>query len=939
MLQPPLDGVQHLHVQKFAEFDAAQQLPEQGGVDTQGGGPLLGQWGIALVDKGPDVVEEQGLRERRGRGRIHLDDPHGAGLDLVQNPLERGHVVHVPQALADRLENHREVRVLAGHIEQLRRLLPLLPQRRPPTRIEPREQQRAGRALTEPGGEQSRPAHMPGDQIHRLIRTDGERLGSRTGADLVVAGVGDPQDDAVVGHHRYGVEPVRGGQARADRLRPGPMDPGAERRMQHDPPIPHLVTETLHHQRRIAWDITRGLALISQVAAEVRGGVGVEPGGVEASGHLRFRATGDLPQEPAQRATQFGRAPLVVAEPERQPPGPARRRRDEHAVVRDLLDPPAGGAESEHVADPSLVDHLLVQLADAGGLLPHHEHAEQAAVGDGAAGGHGEPLGPGPTGECAGVAIPHQARAQFSEVGGRVLTGEHVQGCLERRPRQPCKRGRPAHSGEPLLHVDRLECTRRHRLLGQNIQRIGDDRQRLDRPVQHPLGRHRTMQQIRTVLGEQRRPRNLTHLVTGATDALQARGHRRRRLDLHDQIHCAHVDAQLQRRRGHHCAQSTRLERVLDHRAPFLGHRPVMGHRQVRRRTPRRLRRHHDLRRRPRGRLGQRTRVGVLGVDLVESGGEPLGQPPGVDEHDRRPVCRDQVHDLPLHVRPDRPLARGTRRRGDIRSPRGQIGHVLHGHTDREFEALVRTRRHHRDGTLPRQEPGHLRMWPHRGRQAHPLRGRLQQLIQTLQAQREVGAALAAGHGVDLVDDHRVDARQGLAGRRGEQQEQRLGRGHQHVRGPGPLPSTLIRRGVAGADPDRDLCGLDSRRLGLARDPRQRGPEVALHVHRERLERRDVQHPGAGTGGTRARVRPEEEPVERREERGQRLARTRGRHHQRVRAALQRRPGTLLRGRGRVERATEPGGGGRVEPVQCDGHELMMTHHYDTDLRCAPLVQ
>ena len=47
--------------------------------------------------------------------------------------------------------------------------------------------------------------------------------------------------------------------------------------------------------------------------------------------------------------------------------------------------------------------------------------------------------------------------------------------------------------------------------------------------------------------------------------------------------------------------------------------------------------------------------------------------------------------------------------------------------------------------------------------------------------QREVRAALGAGDGVHLVDDHRLDAAQRLAGRRGEQQEQRLGRGDQDV--------------------------------------------------------------------------------------------------------------------------------------------------------------
>src|SRR3954465_11615856 len=43
-----------------------------------------------------------------------------------------------------------------------------------------------------------------------------------------------------------------------------------------------------------------------------------------------------------------------------------------------------------------------------------------------------------------------------------------------------------------------------------------------------------------------------------------------------------------------------------------------------------------------------------------------------------------------------------------------------------------------------------------------------------LERQREVGAALAAGDGMDLVDDYRLHPAQRLARLRGEQEEQRL---------------------------------------------------------------------------------------------------------------------------------------------------------------------
>ena len=64
--------------------------------------------------------------------------------------------------------------------------------------------------------------------------------------------------------------------------------------------------------------------------------------------------------------------------------------------------------------------------------------------------------------------------------------------------------------------------------------------------------------------------------MAGAADALQAAGHRRRRLDLNHQIDRAHVDAQLQAGRGDDGAQTSALEVVLDLGALLLADRAVM---------------------------------------------------------------------------------------------------------------------------------------------------------------------------------------------------------------------------------------------------------------------------------------------------------------------------------------------------------------------------
>ena len=85
-----------------------------------------------------------------------------------------------------------------------------------------------------------------------------------------------------------------------------------------------------------------------------------------------------------------------------------------------------------------------------------------------------------------------------------------------------------------------------------------------------------------------------------------------------------------------------------------------------------------------------------------------------------------------------------------------------------------------------------------------------EQLVEPLERQREVGAALGPGDGVHLVDDHGLDAAQRLAGLRGQHQEERLGRRDEDVGRRGREPAALVGRRVAGADADRDV-GLGQR--------------------------------------------------------------------------------------------------------------------------------
>ena len=140
--------------------------------------------------------------------------------------------------------------------------------------------------------------------------------------------------------------------------------------------------------------------------------------------------------------------------------------------------------------------------------------------------------------------------------------------------------------------------------------------------------------------------------------------------------------------------------------------------------------------------------------------------------------------------------------------------------------------------------------------------------LEALEREREMGAALRAGDGVHLVDDHRLDAAQHLAALRGEEQEERLRRRDQDVGRRAQHLAALPLVGVARADADRQ------RRA----EPGERAAQVALDVVVERLQRRDVEQPQPLA---RARV----EPVDPGQERGERLARAGRRLHEHVRTA------------------------------------------------------
>ncbi len=472
-LQLALQLAEDVGVQQLPKLRLPEQLGQQVGVEREGGGPPLGQRGVALVEELCDVTEQEGAGERGGLLGGHLDQADTAGLQVAHQLGEPRDVEDVLEALADGFEDDRERAELGGHLEQLGRPLTLLPERGALPRTPAGQQQGPRRALAETGGEQGRAAHLIGDDLADLPLvedhiggTDGRlfaveaaagedgsgcapggvlRRGAGARLDGVEVeeveahhvGVRQPQHDAVVRVHDLRVHAVPLAEPGGQGERPGGVHLGPERRVDHDPPVAQLVAEPLDEDGPVVRDVTARAALLLHVRQDVVRRPGVEAGGEQPEPGVLRRESADLPEERAQRTPQFQRAAQLVALPERQPPRDSRGRRDQDPVPGDVLDPPGRGAQGEDVADPGLVHHLLVQLTDPAAALLRigagQEDPEEPAVGDGAAGRHGESLGAGAARDRTGDPVPDHPRAQLGEGVGRIASGEHVEHGRERR--------------------------------------------------------------------------------------------------------------------------------------------------------------------------------------------------------------------------------------------------------------------------------------------------------------------------------------------------------------------------------------------------------------------------------------------------------------------------------------------------------------------------
>ena len=355
--------------------------------------------------------------------------------------------------------------------------------------------------------------------------------------------------------------------------------------------------------------------------------------------------------------------------------------------------------------------------------------------------------------------------------------------------------------------------------------------------------------------------------MAGAADPLQPARDRLRALDLDHEVDGAHVDPQLEARGRDEARDLPRLQQLLDLDPLLARERAVVGARDL------------------------------LFGELVQAEREPLGEPAVVDEDDRRAVLAHEPEQLGVDGRPDRaePALGGRRQHAAVclghvvvRLAAG-LAHVLDGDDDLEVELLARPRVDELDRAVAGDEAADLLQRALRRGEADALHRLREQVVEPLQAERQVRAALRARDGVHLVQDHRLDRAEDRARLRGQHQEEGLGRRDQDVGRRAHDRRPLLLRGVAGADGHAQLRA----------EAGERPAQVPLDVVVQRLQRRDVEEPQARTGRLR-------EPVDPVEEGRERLARAGRRLDQDVAAGGDRGPAGHLR-RGRAgERTLEP---------------------------------
>src|ERR1700722_9969880 len=141
------------------------------------------------------------------------------------------------------------------------------------------------------------------------------------------------------------------------------MDAVAKRSQYANSPVAHLVACALDHDGAIIWNYGSGNLLVGEKANKVFRCLFIEIVLANQAAQRRIpRHVAQFAHQLTDTAAKLERTASAVSMPERHLAGLARRRRHQHPVVSDFVDPPGGGAQDEGVAGPAFKHHLLIEF-------------------------------------------------------------------------------------------------------------------------------------------------------------------------------------------------------------------------------------------------------------------------------------------------------------------------------------------------------------------------------------------------------------------------------------------------------------------------------------------------------------------------------------------------------------------------------------------------
>ena len=834
-------------------------------------GTALLQWRVIQERVRPRVDDL--LREGRRFAQVARHQLHRAAFHVSQQRLELGHVHRLGQAVADRLGHQGVIRhfavaaevFLTGKLvgeyqgQQVFRLHPLQVGRHPLAAALADDRQGAGGVPAPAGLEHWRiQQRLHQHAAHAAMLQVAPYVGQRK-----AVGLAQRQHQGVFVGRRLQLEVEVAAEALAQRQPPGAVETTAARGVNHDVHVAGLIEEAFDYRRGVGGHRAEGVHAGVQVVHHLLRRRGRQPHLRHQPAARRGRALGldqppDAGPQTGHRLGQLVAAARRLSQPERQRGRLGAGIHYPHHPGLDLDDFPRLVAEQEDVAGDAFHGEVFVDAADEQ-VLRVHAYLIVEVVGNRAAVGQGDQAGAAAPAQAPADAVMVQVGGAPPARGGEAL-GQHAHHGVELLAGQIAVGERAPADGEQRLGRPLLRTHLGHDLLRQHVQRL---RRHADAVQLSRLRRgqqRRALHQFVAGKGKQAALGGAGDMVPGAADALQERHDRLGRPELAHQVHHADVDAELQGRGRDDDPQVAGLQSL-------LGVQPLLARQAAVVRG--------DLL------LSQQGAQGVA---------HALREAARVDEDQGGAVIQDQLRQALVQLVPH--LVRHHR----LQRRSGHLQRHVHG------AAMPAV-----DDAAGRRLPGRRRFAAHpgqegsgrsdgalRSRQADAGDRRFGEGIQALQAQRQMRAALGAQNGVDLVDDHRAGGGQQTApAGAGEQQIERFRGSHHDVRRALGHGGAGGRRRVAGAQAGADFRGAAGRSPQALPDPLQRGLQIALDVVAERLEGRNVDHPGCvrqGAGGGLPH-----QVVDGAQERRQRLAGAGGRRDQGVAARLDGGPRGALR--------------------------------------------